>query len=151
MHYTFLKTTILCILTLKSMKIGSEAGRNKTKNYMTWEDATRLACDSNELKVYENKLYGDEDESKSNDTKGPSFGFTTEVFCLTLESLHLGFNCIYSELTRLQRHIDRLRREARQNPMAAFMINMNVQNLEKRLLAQIAHLMEQRVCDFVLP
>ena len=118
----------------------------KSANYMTWEDVTRLSCDGDELKEYTEKLYHDT-ESKDNDNENykPTFGFTTEIFCLTMESLHLGFSCICNELNRMQIHLDRLRRDARNNPIAAMMINMNIAQLEKRLLALIAHLMEQRV------
>ena len=116
---------------------------HKTRSYLSFEDSTLLSCDANEYKTLQDALYKDaENECKSNEV---SFGFTTEIFCITLEALHLGFSGICNELHRIQVHIERLRREARSNPMAAFMINMNIQNLEKRLLSQIAHLLDQRV------
>lgn len=122
----------------------------KSQQYTTWEDSTRLSCDANELKEYTDALYnhGDKDmECKSNEEVPPnvSFGFTTEIFCLTLESLHLGFSCVYNEVMRLQQHISRMQREARANPMAAMMINMQIRNGETRMLAQVAHLMEPQV------
>ena len=77
--------------------------------------------------------------------KAPTFGFTTEIFCLTLEGLHLVFSCVVNEISRTRNHIERMRREARANPMAAPMINMQAQRMEQRVLAQTAHLMDPRV------
>ena len=142
LNYVMLK---LCEPIIKKNMLNKIDSRyfliKKTEHYMTWQDSTRLSCDSHELKECMDKLYNVDDE-KENEV---SFGFTTEIFCLTLEALHLGFSCIYNELSRLQRHIDIMRRDARANPMAAIVINMRIQSAEKRLLAQIAHLMEQRV------
>jgi len=121
-----------------------------SSHYATWEDATRLSCDAQQLRRYTDALYDGGADSKSNDgDQGVSFGFTTEIFCLTLEALHLGFSCIYNEIVRLQRHIARMRREARANPMAEAIITHRVQMLEKRLLAQVAHIMDTQFVTMV--
>eukprot|EP01083_Nonionella_stella_P061091 159272_1 len=108
--------------------------------YMTWEDSTRMNADAQEIKTLQEKLYSSSEEEE----KEINFGFTTEIFCLTLEALHLGFGCVDKISNTLQVQIERLRRDARGNPMAAFMIKMSLQRLETQFLAQIAHLHDPR-------
>ena len=70
---------------------------DKKDAIFTWEDSTRMSATSDELKEMSNEL--DKDPKVK-------FGFSTEIFCLTLESLHLGFSSVQENVNRDRDGID---------------------------------------------
>lgn len=128
---------------------------NADQTFLNWDHATRMSADNNELKeVMDDYHSTHKNTNQSNashryllgNIKDMSFGFTTEIFCLTLESLHLGFCGIVRRLHQLRESVARIERDSVNAPAhAQFLIQRRILLLRQRINGQTAHVLDKRV------
>ncbi|ETO27547.1 hypothetical protein RFI_09585 [Reticulomyxa filosa] len=128
--------------------------KNSSPNKVNWDGVTRcksyidiyryifflffflMSASPDDMKNIDNELIPSENYT---------FSFGTEVFWLTLESLHLGFSCVSEDLNNLKRFIDRLSRRAemRNNPLLR-MLQTQIDKTEDVFFGKYAHTFDPR-------
>jgi len=104
--------------------------------FMTWNNATRMNSDPSK---YNNII------SSFSVNMNTKFGFTTQIFALTLEGLHLGFSSVAQMADKMKRRIHSLRLQQNRS----YFENMDLKVFEQTLWGILSHLLESKLFNSV--